>query len=195
MFFFLVISCHHRDQQNQGQEAYERYCALCHGEQGEGYVAPQANALSNPEFLAAATDDFIEYATIYGRPETKMSSWGTSAGGPIEDNIIYDITTYIRSWQTLPSADIHNMEIFGDSENGQTLYEQYCVSCHGERGEGTSALSINNPTFLESVSDGFLFHALSEGRSNTTMMSYSGILTDLEIHDIIAFIRLWENDM
>ena len=195
MLFFLVISCHHNDQQNQGQEAYDLYCALCHGENGEGYIAPQANALGNPEFLSAATDDFIEYATIYGRPNTKMSAWGVSAGGPIASETISEITTYIRSWQTIPSVDIHDMEIYGDPENGNVLYEQYCASCHGENGEGNSAMSLNSPTFLESVSDGFLLHALTEGRSNTTMMSYSELLTETEMYDIIATIRSWENEI
>ena len=73
LYFFFVIGCHHTDQKNNGQEKYDVYCALCHGDAGEGYIAPQANALGNPEFLAAATDDYIEIATIYGRPETKMS--------------------------------------------------------------------------------------------------------------------------
>ena len=58
MYFLLVIGCHHSDQKNNGQVKYDLYCALCHGEQGEGYLAPQANALANPEFLAAATDEF-----------------------------------------------------------------------------------------------------------------------------------------
>ena len=195
MFPFLVISCNHHDQQNHGQEAYDLYCALCHGDDGEGYRAPQANALNNPEFLSAATDDFLQYATVYGRPNTKMSAWGVSAGGPIEDNTISEIITYIRSWQTIPSVDIHDMEIVGDPEKGSVLYDQYCSSCHGENGDGNSALSLNNPTFLESVSDGFLFHAITEGRSNTTMMSYSEILTETETHDIIATIRSWDDDL
>ena len=192
LYLFLVTGCHKGNTKNNGQETYDIYCALCHGIQGEGYLAPQANALGNPEFLSAATDDFIEYATVYGRPGTKMSPWGTQAEGPIDESDILDIVAYIRSWETLPTADIHDDIILGDEENGSSLYQDHCQSCHGSQGEGASALSLNNPTFLETVSDGFLLHAMTEGRSNTTMMSYSEILSEEEMHDIVVFIRSWE---
>jgi cytochrome c oxidase cbb3-type subunit III len=194
LYLYLVIGCHNNNQQNNGQGTYDIYCALCHGSDGEGYIAPQANALGNPEFLAAATDEFIEFATIYGRPGTKMSPWGTPAGGPLEEEDISKIITYIRSWQTLPTADIHDVMISGHQENGSILYEQYCTSCHGIDGEGGSALSLNSPTFLETASDGFILHALTEGRSNTTMASYTEILSENEMHDIVSFIRSWEDN-
>ena len=147
LYLFLVTGCHKSNTKNNGQDTYDIYCALCHGLQGEGYLAPQANALGNPEFLSTATDDFIEYATIYGRPGTKMSALGTQAEGPIDESDITDVVAYIRSWETLPTADIHDDTISGTEENGSSLYQQYCQSCHGSQGEGSSALSLNNPTF------------------------------------------------
>ncbi|MDP6946934.1 MAG: hypothetical protein QF464_22485, partial [Myxococcota bacterium] len=30
---------------------YQTYCALCHGDEGEGYAADSANALNHPAFL------------------------------------------------------------------------------------------------------------------------------------------------
>ena len=98
----------------------------------------------------------------------------------------------MRTWDTLPPADIHDQEITGDQENGAELYDVHCIQCHGENGEGDSALSLNNPTFLESVSDGFLVHALTEGRSGTTMISYSQILTQQEMEDLVVYIRSLE---
>ena len=192
LYLFLVTGCHKSNTKNNGQDTYDIYCSLCQGSQGEGYLAPQANALGNPEFLSAATDDFIEFATIYGRPGTKMSAWGTQAGGPIDERDIIGVVAYIRSWETLPTADIHDDIILGTKENGALLYQQYCQSCHGIQGEGASALSLNNPTFLETASDGFLLHAMTEGRSNTSMMSYSEILLEEDMHDIVSFIRSWE---
>lgn len=192
LYLLLVTGCHKSNTKNNGQETYDIYCSLCHGSKGEGYLAPQANALGNPEFLSAATDDFIEYATVYGRPGTKMSAWGAQAEGPINGEDVLDVVTYIRSWETLPPADIHDDVVSGIEENGSLLYQQYCQNCHGISGEGGTALSLNNPTFLETASDGFLLHALTEGRSNTTMMSYSDILSEDEMYDIVTFIRSWE---
>ena len=34
----------------QGAELYGEYCALCHGAEGEGYAADNANALNNQRF-------------------------------------------------------------------------------------------------------------------------------------------------
>ena len=43
----------------RGRQSYAEYCALCHGDNGEGYTADAANALSNQDFLAIASDAFI----------------------------------------------------------------------------------------------------------------------------------------
>ena len=187
---FIMAGCQQEEQ--IAKETYDIYCGLCHGYDGEGYLAPQANALANPEFLAASTDDFLRHAIIYGRPTTKMSPWGEEVGGPLNSTDVERIISHMRSWETLPQADIHDQVISGDQENGALLYDVHCIQCHGEDGEGESALSLNNPTFLESASDGFLLHALTEGRSGTTMISYSQVLTEQEMFDLVVYIRSFE---
>ena len=187
---FIMASCQQEEQ--IAKETYDTYCGLCHGYDGEGYLAPQANALANPEFLAASTDEFLRYAIIYGRPTTKMSPWGEEVGGPLNSKDVERIIAHMRTWDTLPRADIHDQIIEGDQANGADLYDVHCLQCHGEDGEGDSALSLNNPTFLESVSDGFLLHALTEGRSGTTMISYSQILSQQEMFDLVVYIRSLE---
>ena len=186
----IFLAC--ESEEKIAKERYDVYCGLCHGYDGEGYLAPQANALANPQFLAASTDEFLRYAIIYGRPETKMSPWGEEVGGPLNTKDVERIITHMRTWETLPPADIHDLVISGDAENGLSLYETYCSSCHGEDGEGASALSLNNPTFLESVSDGFLLHVLEEGREGTTMLSYRDILSTEQMYDIVSYIRSLE---
>ena len=186
----IFIAC--ESEEIIAKERYDTFCGLCHGYDGEGYLAPQANALANQQFLAASTDDFLRHAIIYGRPTTKMSPWGEEVGGPLNDRDVELIIQHMRTWQTLPAAQIHDMVIEGIPEDGKPLYDQLCASCHGATGEGESALSLNNPTFLESVSDGFLLHALQEGRQGTTMASYRDILTEEEMYDIVAYIRSFE---
>ena len=66
-----------------GEEFYALYCALCHGDAGEGYLADNANALSNQNFLRTATDPFLADAIVHGRPGTTMSAWGDVRGGPL----------------------------------------------------------------------------------------------------------------
>ena len=190
--FVLSIFLACESEEIIAKERYDTYCGLCHGYDGEGYLAPQANALANPQFLAASTDDFLRHAIIYGRPTTKMSPWGEEVGGPLNNRDVERIIAHMRTWDTLPPADIHDDVITGDANNGAVVYASYCSSCHGESGEGASAMSLNNPTCLESVSDGFLLHALEEGREGTTMMSYRDTLSQEELYDLVSFIRSFE---
>ena len=63
-----------------GMVVYEKYCGFCHGAEGEGYISPAANALSNQDFLKAADDDFMRDA-INRDVGTKMY-WSEEYGGP-----------------------------------------------------------------------------------------------------------------
>ena len=176
-----------------GMVVYEKYCGFCHGAEGEGYISPAANALSNQDFLKAADDDFMRDAINMGRPGTKMSAWSEEYGGPLSVEDVENLTAAIRSWQTEPSDNLVGGESQGDAEAGKEPYAKECAICHGDEGQGTSiALSLNNPVFLASASDAFLRHALVVGRRNTGMKSYAGILTDQEREDIIALIRSWQ---
>ena len=189
-----LMSCDGKENELSGQEVYEIYCGICHGNQGEGYIAPAANALSNPEFLSAATDSFIRESTIYGRPGTKMSPWGEPAGGPLTLEEVDKVVEYIRLWDTLPPADIHDMEIDGDPAAGAEVYAASCAGCHGGDGEGASALSLNHPEFLRVASDGYIWHAIAVGRSGTGMASYADFLSEEDMFDLVALIRSWEEE-
>ena len=47
--------------QARGAALYDRMCAVCHGMQGEGYVADNAPAIANPRFLSMVTDpDYLQ---------------------------------------------------------------------------------------------------------------------------------------
>lgn len=192
IFLFFSLACQEKEQPElTNQELYAKYCGLCHGYNGEGYLADAANALSNPEFLSIASDPFLIYATAYGRPETKMSAWAESQGGPLSDQEIERIISYIREWETIENKET-DFSVEGNIENGRLVYADYCQACHGENGEGESALSLNSPTFLESIDDGFLWYSIIKGRPGTTMIAYEDILSEEEISDVVALIRAWE---
>ena len=191
MLLLSLFACQEKETEPTPQELYDTYCGLCHGYEGEGYLAEAANALGNPEFLSIASDEFLIHATVLGRPETKMSAWSESEGGPLSSAQIEDIVGYIRAWQTTESKDI-DFTVEGNIENGLQVYEEHCLSCHGEDGSGGSALSLNSPTFLEAATDGFLWYSIVDGRSGTTMQSYEAMLSEEETSDLVALIRAWE---
>ena len=177
-------------------------CALCHGAQGEGYAAPASTALNNPDFLAAASDEYLFENIARGRPGTRMSAWSEAYDGPLSDAEVRALVTFIRGWQTEPSVDVSDVRVTGNAQRGAELYAQQCAICHGDAGEGRDespaapqgAPSLNNPVFLETASDGFIRYAIAKGRRGTAMPAFEGALTEQQIDDLVAFIRGLETE-
>ncbi|MBT4521989.1 MAG: c-type cytochrome [Halieaceae bacterium] len=93
----------------RGQQVYEKECATCHGEKGEGVTAP---ALANQSALAHNTDEFIRHAIVNGRNDTQMNAFA----GKLSADDIDNVTAFLRSrasgWKMekpvlrqLPTAD------------------------------------------------------------------------------------------
>ncbi|MBK8409997.1 MAG: c-type cytochrome [Sandaracinaceae bacterium] len=175
-----------------GAPLYARYCALCHGGQGEGAAADHANALTNPLFLGSATDTFLFESIRRGRPGTPMSAFGVAAGGPLSDDEVRDVIAFLRSFQhTGPNKEMAP-DAPPDLERAQRarpVFATHCVSCHGARGEGLLAPSLNNPVFSELVSDHLLTQAITAGRPGTPMVAFGDTLSAEQVGDLVHLIR------
>lgn len=177
----------------RGSELYGEYCALCHGESGEGYAADDANALANQDFLAVASDAFLARGIERGRPGTPMSAWGASRGGPLAPGDVTALVAFIRSWQTAPSFDLSQVTVgAGEPIRGEAVYAVHCQDCHGPEGTGGDFMSVGNPEFLASASDAFLTRVIRAGRGGTEMLAYGATLTEQNIFDVVALLRSWE---
>lgn len=173
-------------------EAFQRYCAMCHGERGEGAVADHANAIGNPAFLSAVSDEFLFESIRRGRPGTPMSAFGVAAGGPLADDEIRELIRFLRAFQLIPSTDTPTTRTPVDrarAARARPVYAERCASCHGDRGQGVTAPSLNNPVFHALASDHLLTSAITEGRPGTLMAGFGGSLSATEIEDLIHFLR------
>ncbi len=178
----------------RGGEAYELYCALCHGDSGEGYVSPKANALTNEDFLVSSSDAFLEAGMKRGRPGTKMSAFGRDNLGPLSDRDVTDIIAYFRSFQEGETLQLDESWVAsGDVAAGEALYATQCSLCHGADLAGATALSINNEVFLETASDAFLCYAIESGRRGTLMPAFASMFSAQDIQDLIVYIRSTES--
>ncbi len=64
---------------------YQKYCALCHSENREGYAADNAPSLRSHSLLATSkSTNFLRYTVQYGRSGTAMAGYLDTQGGPME---------------------------------------------------------------------------------------------------------------
>lgn len=178
----------------EGAELYARYCALCHGESGEGYAADNATRLNGQSLLRTASDAFLTTAIAEGRRGTAMGAYGREHGGPLTASQVDALVTLIRSWQEGPDIDVDAMRVSGDADAGRELYAAHCASCHGPDGRGGSAQSLTAESFLRTASDGFLRYAIVHGREGTPMPGFEDALSGQEIDDLVASLRAFEED-
>ncbi len=192
----IMIGCSSTEEPDpriqRGADAYAKYCALCHGDRGQGYVADNANALAHPEFLATATDELLRRAIARGRPGTTMSAWSKAAGGPLDDGTIADMVAFLRSWQRGARLDVHGHKVVGEIARAEPIYDAQCRACHGARGAGGTHMSIASPEFLITASDGFLRHAIDKGRGGTPMPGFGAELSAQQVDDLVVLIRSWQ---
>lgn len=172
-----------------GARLYRTYCGLCHGDRGEGYAADHAGALTHPDFLASASDAFLRHAIERGRPGTAMAAYQKRFGGPLEDDEITAIVRFLRSHQRGESLDDTRYHAEAHAIDARPIYERECAACHGERGQGTTAQSLNNPTFAETATDTLLRHAISVGRRSTPMPAFGSRLSSDEIDALVVYVR------
>ncbi|MBX3192132.1 MAG: c-type cytochrome [Labilithrix sp.] len=177
----------------RGQKQYEKFCGFCHGAGGQGYVADEAPALANEDFLALATDDFIRQAIVNGRPGTTMSAWSVARGGPLSYDDASAIVAYVRTWQK-GKLDESERAIgsSASSDRGQKLYAARCASCHGAKGSGGKHNALSNAELLASASDTFLARTIERGRKGTPMPAFGETLSKDQIDDLVALLRIWQ---
>jgi cytochrome c oxidase cbb3-type subunit 3/ubiquinol-cytochrome c reductase cytochrome c subunit len=171
-----------------GAALYERYCQLCHGKEGVGSAAENANALSNVDFLASVSDAFLRLAIHRGRPGTSMAAYSDAYGGPLSAAQVDEIIGYLRSFAEGAPVDLPK-EVNGDASAGAPIYRDRCASCHGDQGQGASAPSISHPLFLASASDGFIRYAIERGRRGTAMPAFGNTLSPQQLDDLTRTVR------
>jgi len=80
----------------QGEAAYGKYCAFCHGTSGEGTA--KGSAITNDSFLALISDQGLRTIVIAGRPELGAPDWRDNLPGkPMSDQEVTDVVAWLAS--------------------------------------------------------------------------------------------------
>ncbi len=84
----------------------------------------------------------------------------------------------------------------GDPNNGMTVYQANCSTCHGSSLEGGIGPQLNPITKLPGVSNpldvGYLIDTVTNGRTpaggGTAMPAWKGKISDQDIKDVVSYI-------
>ncbi|MFY2763168.1 c-type cytochrome [Arenimonas sp. MALMAid1274] len=168
---------------------YQRYCALCHAPDRSGHANDHAPSLRSKSLLESGFPMIIAEAIAYGRPGTPMGAYYQEVGGPLSRDDIRQLTTWLSVVENVAPLHVHETAITGDAALGGKLYAENCASCHGAKGEGVTGTALGNATMLALTPDGFLRHAIVNGREGTAMVGFKDTLSDTEIDALTAFLR------
>lgn len=89
----------------------------------------------------------------------------------------------------------------GDAKNGEALFNQTCIACHGPGGVGVKGLGkdMTTSTFIAELDDAQLLEFIKKGRDTSDPLNTTGVamppkggnpaLDDQKLLDIIAYVR------
>lgn len=72
--------------------------------------------------------------------------------------------------------------------DGEALYKQYCVECHGARLEGNTATALIKENWLYGRTPKYLKRSIEHGIPNTTMIAWSTLLNEDQIDTLVDYI-------
>ncbi len=154
-------------QRESGKQLYNKYCAQCHGEKGDGegyatpHLQPRPRDFTTGKFKVRSTptgalpthQDLVNIIRR-GMPYTSMPAWPNFADQDVS-NLAYYIKTFSPEFANkdaipqpvdIPSAPASTNE---SVELGKKLYQETgCIRCHGTlgRGDGSSAPTLKDET-------------------------------------------------
>ncbi len=176
-----------------GPEVYSFTCSSCHGKSGEGKDYEEYKtgvpSIMNPDFLRVASLEFVYFTVLKGRSQKQMPAWTPDISGFMDGELKllsqYVKTSFNKEW----SVPLSN-PLSGSHEQGRILFENNCMTCHGENGSGGLAVALNQKDFLNRAPDDFILNTLANGRRNTAMPAWPKI-SESGIRDLLSFMRSW----
>lgn len=135
--------------------------------------------------LEYGTDDELEAST---------NRWmAVGAGLLITMALVFP---FYRWYEPAARDDARTAQAAALAEEGESLWQFNCASCHGLAGEGGIGPALNSKQYLQSATDSQTRTLVAVGIPGTEMSAYSldygGPLTSEQIRAIAAYIRSWE---
>ncbi len=193
----LTVSASAQDTPNPliGSHLYRAYCLVCHGKDGKG-SGPLAKKLDlRPADLSSDRyqgQEVVDLAETIGRyrkaSDSNMPNWGLVLPQGEVQHIAAYITTLTRT----------ELRFRGNTRRGRIIFKNACIACHDKNGTGKGRLAqliqiemvdFSQPDSMQKLSDSQLIRTIREGKG-VFMPSWAGTLSDDEIVDVAAYVRL-----
>lgn len=169
-----------------GETLYRRYCAVCHGAEGQG------TALAPVDLRSAAAqsgEGALRRAIVEGRGA--MPPWGWEAGGPLSREQVEALVQVLRRWG---GAEPGPTPPAPDALRGAALFARHCASCHGDLGEGGAIVerAIRSAEVLDRTTPERLRSLLETGLPGRAMPAFKGVLSEQDVRDLLALFQKWK---
>ena len=191
-------------QRTDFRELYGRFCAGCHGSDGQ---MGAARPLRDPLYLALVRQDTLQQIIAQGMSGTTMPAFAARFGGGLTDQQIDIVVNEMQTrWGrpqaftgvALPPYSIEDAVATGaepgNPERGKIAYMTYCAHCHGPDGRGgEKGGAVVEGAYLALVSDQALRTAVIAGRVDLGMPDWREAvaghpMTPQELTDVVAWL-------
>lgn len=177
------------EQSRVAASNYQKYCALCHGENREGHKNDHAPSLRSKSLMESGVAHQILRPMQYGREGTAMGGYLNEVGGPMTLAETWNLTYWLFEQAGYDRLKFSTNPVLGDIKRGKKVYQETCASCHGKQGEGITGPALMNQSALAHNTDEFIRYAIQEGRQGTPMQAFKNTLSAADIDNITAFLR------
>ena len=167
------------DDNPEGALLYERACASCHGNQGQGtFRGPTLIGVG-----AASADYWLRSGRMPLRDPDQTPVRGEPA---FTDAEIDELVAYIAQFDDgpdIPQVDLSRVDL----GRGGELYRVNCASCHNWDGKGGALVNRQNAPSLHPVPNLQVAEAVRIGPGTMPRFTQAQ-LTDDDLNDVVAYV-------
>ncbi len=89
------------------------------------------------------------------------------------------------------SVNENNVKLLTDAksvEDGNKIYTQSCVACHGDKGQGGVGPNLTDEYWLHGGSTKEIFHTITEGVAEKGMIAWKKTLNPIQVQHVVSYI-------
>ncbi len=161
----------------RGKGIFAANCAVCHGAAGDGSGLQGAANFTNVELVRGEKPSEFFTAIRDGVAGTAMPAWGET----LSEMEIWDVLYYERGFATSPD----------EIGQGEGLYTQNCVACHGAAGDGSGlpgAANFTDAVFMSDKTSQQLSSSITNGVAGSAMPAWGEELTQEQIWALVSYV-------